>query len=79
MRQKGKAQRIVFGSAAPFGQLTIADKHNKHNGSLVTEIYAVVEDGILVFSVKTESSGDFAHNYTYRGNFTIEWIESTRE
>ena len=75
MRQKGKAVRIVFGSATPFGQLTVQDKHNKHNGSLVTELLAIVEEGTLSLSVKTESSGDLAHNYTYKGNFTIEWIE----
>lgn len=79
MRQRGKALRIVFGNAAPFGQLTVMDQHNKHYGSLVTEIFAIVDDGILNFSIKTESSGDFAHTYTYRGNFTIEWIEVTYE
>lgn len=79
MRQKGKAQRIVFGNAAPFGELTVSNKHNKHYGSLVTEIIAIVEDGTLTFSVKTESSGDLAYNYTYKGNFTIEWIEVAYE
>ena len=79
MRQKGKALRIVFGNAAPFGQLTVQDKHNKHNGTLVTELSAIVEEGTLTFSVKTETSGDLAHNYTYKGNFTIEWIEVTYE
>lgn len=72
-KQYGTAQRITFGNASPFGQLAVGDKHDTHNGALIEQLSVTVFDDTITFYVA--DTNDVHTVYTYRGNFTVKWLE----
>ena len=75
IRQRGDAQQITFGGACPFGQLTVDDKHSKHEGEMIAGLCAWVFGDTIVFTVLVQDK--LPVTYTYRGNFTVKWITVT--
>ena len=77
MKQIGDADQITFGGACPFGQLTVNNKNSKHDGQMIAGLPTWVYDDTIVFTVLVPNVSPVT--YTYRGNFTVKWLQVTIE
>lgn len=79
MRQTGTASCIIFGSASPFGQLTVHNlRDHMHNGIVIDKLSVIVCGDTLIYSVFQINDAP-PQVYTYHGNFTVKWLEVTLE